>query len=149
MAWTIYNRGLFEIGNLDVDAQDLRGLILAGASIPAGLTDSSSYDLNFVSDVLAVSGAVEAAASGYSRTNADLTGLSLTEDDTDNRAELTWTNPSWSSVAAGETWRAFVLFRFVTNDAASPVWGIDVFAAGVPTNGSNITYSGGGLNIER
>lgn len=147
MAWTVYNRGLFEIGNLAVASADLRGLILAGASIPAGLTDTSSFDLNFVSDVLAVSGAVEAAASGYAR--ADLAGISLTEDDTDNRAELTWTNPSWSSVAIGETWRAFVLFRQVGADSANPVWGIDVFGTPIPTNGSNISYTGGGLNIER
>ena len=147
MAWTVYNRGLFEIGNLDIDAAGLRGLIIAGASVPAGLTDATSYDLNFVSNVLAVGSVVEAAASGYSR--ATLAGLSLTEDDTDNRAELVWTNPTWNNVAAGETWRAFVLYRFVTNDADSPVWGLDVFASGLPTNGSNITYSGGGLNIER
>lgn len=147
MAWTVYNKGLFEIGNFDVDAQDLRGLIVAGASVPAGLTDTSSYDLNTVANLLAVSGVVEAAASGYAR--ADLVGLSLTEDDTDNRAELVWTNYTWNSVAAGETWRAFVLYRHITNDSDSTVWGIDVFAAGVPTNGSNITYSGGGLNIER
>jgi hypothetical protein len=147
MTWTVYNKGLFEIGNLDVDAQDLRGLIIAGASIPAGLTDTSSYDLNFVSNVLAVSGVTEAAASGYVRKT--LAGETLTEDDTNNYAELTWTNPVWTAVATGETWRAFVLFRFVTNDADSPVWGIDVFSAGVPTNGSDITYAGGALRITR
>lgn len=147
MAWTVYNRGLFEIGNLDVDAQDLRLIIIAGASVPAGLTDSSSYDLNTVAELLAVSGTTEAAASGYSR--FDLAGITLTEDDTDNRAELTWTNPTWNSVAAGETWRAAVLYREVGTDSQDIVWGIDVFASGLATNGSNITYSGGGLNIER
>lgn len=147
MSWTVYNKGLFEIGNLDVDAADLRILVLAGASIPAGLTDASSYDLNTVANVLAVSGAVEAAASGYAR--ADLAGLALAEDDTNNYAELTWDDPVWTTVATGETWRAAVLFRQVTNDADSPVWGIDVFAAGVPTNGSNITYASAAVRITR
>lgn len=146
MAWTVYNKGLFEIGNL-ASGWDLRGLIVAGASVPAGLTDTSSYDLNTVANVLAVGSVVEAAASGYAR--ADLAGVTLTEDDTDNRAELTWTNFTWNSVAAGETWRAFVLYRHVTNDADSQAWGIDVFSSPLPTNGSNIAYSGGGLNIER
>lgn len=147
MAWTIYNRGLHEIGSVAAGSADLRGLIIAGASVPAGLTDTSSFDLNFVSDVLAVGSVVEAAASGYAR--ADLASVALTEDDTDNRAELTWANFTWNTVGAGETWRAFVLYRHVGTDATNPAWGIDVFASALPTNGSNITYSGAGLNIER
>lgn len=147
MAWTIYNRGLFEVGNLDIDAADLRLMVLAGASIPAGLTNTASYDLNTIADVLAVSGAVEAAVAGYVR--ADLAGLALAEDDTNDYAELTWTAPTWASMPAGETWRAVVLYREVGADSADVAWGIDVFASGVPTNGSNITYTGGALRIIR
>lgn len=147
MAWTIWNRGLFEVGNLAVATQDLRLLVLAGASIPAGLTNAASFDLNTVADVLAVSGAVEAAAAGYTR--FDLAGIALNEDDTNDYAELVWTDPTWNAVATGETWRAVVLYREVGVDSADIAWGIDVFGAGVPTNGSNITYSGGKLRITR
>lgn len=148
MAWTIYNKGLHEIAvNAVSGTTDLRLLIVAGASIPAGLTDATSYDLNTVANLLAVAGTVEAAAVGYSR--ADLAGVTLTEDDTNNYVTLTWTAPVWNSVAAGETWRAAVLYRHITNDADSLVWGIDVFGAGVPTNGSNITYTGASLRVIR
>jgi hypothetical protein len=148
MAWTIYNRGLFEVGNLVVGAAvDLRLLILAGASIPTGLT-TGGYDLNTVADVLAVSGAVEAVAAGYAR--ADLAGVAFAEDDTNDYAVVSWTAPSWASVATGETWRAAVLHRYVSaTDSTNIAWGIDVFPSGVPTNGSPVQYTGASLRIQR
>lgn len=39
------------------------------------------------------------AASGYLQGTKILTGVTVTEDDTDDRCEITWDNPSW--VAAG------------------------------------------------
>ncbi len=38
-----------------------------------------------------------ATANGYTQAAKILAGVSYTEDDTDNRAETTWTNPSWTA----------------------------------------------------
>jgi hypothetical protein len=147
MAWTIYNKGLFLIANSAITAStDFRGLIVAGASVPAGLTNAAALDLNTVADVLAVSGTTEAAASGYAR--ADLASVAITEDDTNDRVDISWANFTWTTVAAGETWRAFVLYIEGASDAARNVFGIDVFTA-VPTNGSNVAYSGAGIRVQR
>lgn len=124
---------------MDMSAADLRMLVLAGASVPAGATNP---DLNFVSELLAVSGAVEAAVSGYAR--KDLAGVALAENDTNDRAELTWTAPVWTAPAAGETWRAVVLYIEGASDAARELFGIDTVTA-TATSGVDVTYSGGSI----
>lgn len=141
MAWTIYNRGKFTIAKIDMSTADLRMLVVAGASVPAGAINP---DLNFVSELLAVSGVVEAAAVGYAR--IDLAAVTLAEDDVNDWAAITWTAPSWSNVASGETWRAIAVYVEGASDAARPLVGIDTVSA-LPTNGSNITYSGASIRV--
>lgn len=144
MPAVFYNRGLLRAANSNVAAIDIRVLILAGASVPAGVID---VDLNTVAGVLAVSGAVEAAVSGYSR--QALAGETLTEDDTANWAELVWDNVVWTTPATGETWRAAIFYVEGASDAARDLLFYDEFAAGLPTNGQNITYSGGAVRFVR
>lgn len=142
MAWTFYNRGKFHIAKNDMSIADLRMLVIAGASLPSGASD---IDLNTVSQVLAVSGVVEAAASGYVR--KDLAGVTLTEDDTLDKATITWTAPTWTAVAAGETWRAVLLYdEGGGTDATRNLIGIDD-TADVATAGVDITYTGGSVSI--
>lgn len=141
MAWTITNRGKFYFLNNDMSAADLRLGVIAGASLPAGAT---SPDLNFVSELLAVSGTTEAAASGYAR--KDLAGVATSEDDTNDWAVLTWTAPTWTAVATGETWRAVFLYVEAGSDAARTLIGVDD-TTDLPTNGSDVTYSGASIRL--
>jgi hypothetical protein len=144
MAASFYNRGLYRAADSDVENLDIRVLILAGASVPGGVLD---VDLNTVADVLGVVGAVEAAVAGYSR--KVLPGLTLTEDDTLNWVELAWTNVVYTTPAIGETWRAGIFYVEGASDAARDLLFYDEFAAGLPTNGQNITYSGGAVRFVR
>lgn len=132
-----YNRGKQLIASAGfTTAADFRVLVLAGASVPAGAEDP---DLNFVSDLLAVSGVVEAAAAGYSR--QALTGEAVIEDDTNNVVNLDADNPTWASVATGETWRAAVVYKEGASDAARALLSLHTLSAALPTNGSAITLT--------
>lgn len=145
MAWTITNRGLFTIASTAIGSADLRILILADEdTLPAG---ALSVDLDTVADLLGVSGVTEAAASGYSR--FDLTGVNLSEDDTNDWVTLSWDAPTWEEVAGGERWVAAALYVEGASDAARPLIGIDVFASPLNTNGSDVTYSGAAIRIQR
>ena len=144
MAAVFYNRGLFRAADSDVETLDIRVLILAGASVPSGVLD---VDLNTVADVLGVVGAVEAAVGGYARRT--LAGLVLNEDDNANWVELVWDNVVWTTPAIGETWRAAIFYVEGASDAARDLLFYDEFAAGLPTNGQNITYSGGAVRFVR
>jgi hypothetical protein len=142
MPWTIYNEGLFTFAQSNMAAADLRLAVLAGAVVPAGALDP---DLNTLADLLAVPGVVEAAAAGYSR--ADLSGLALTQDDTNDEAVLAWNAPTWPTVAAGETWRAAVLYVEGATNALRMLVGIDVFDTPLATNGGPRSYTGGTVHL--
>jgi hypothetical protein len=131
----IYNRGLYYLQNNAISGStDIRALVIAGASVPGGAQDP---DLNFVSELLAVSGVVEAAATNYAR--QDLAGVALAEDDSGDRTTLTATAPTINSVGAGETWRAVAYYIEGANDAARTLIALDTPASTLPTNGGNIT----------
>lgn len=135
MAAAFYNRGLFNFINLAVTGStDLRCLVIAGASLPSGAKDP---DLNTVADLLAVGSVVEAAASGYSR--QDLASFTVTENDTNDRVDITAAAPTMTSVAVGETWRMIAYYIEGANDAARTLVGYDEPAATLVTNGGNVT----------
>lgn len=135
MAAKFYNRGLYYfLNNAISGSTDLRCLVLAGASLPAGVKD---VDLNFVSEVLAVSGAVEAAASGYAR--VDIASFAIAEDDAGNDVDITAAAPTMTSVAAGETWRAIIYYIEGANDAARTLVAYDEPASTLAPNGGNVT----------
>lgn len=122
----------------DASSADLRVLIIAGASFPSDVKD---LDLDSVADVLAVSGVVEAAATGYSRTA--LPGLAIAVDDANDRAVLSWNDIVFTTPAVGETWRGAIVYLEGASDAARSLVFYDEFASPLPTNGQNITYQGG------
>ena len=109
MAERVYNRFKFRsaTGLDDWDAPiDSRTLLLETTA--AGAFDP---DLNTVADLLAVGGVAELVATGYARkTN---TGEAASEDDTNDRANLTATIPTWTALgaASGDNVVAAVIYN--------------------------------------
>jgi hypothetical protein len=126
--WT--NRGVFYVLNNAISAStDIRQAVYKGATP----SQATVQDWNFVSDITST----EAAASGYSR--ADLAGVALAEDDTANNVTLVASAPTYSSVAAGETWTHVAYYVEAATDATRTLLCIDIPSSSVVTNGGNIT----------
>lgn len=87
-----------------------------------------------------VSASELAAGNGYTATGVALTGIAITEDDTDNRTEITWANASWtaSGGAIGPTPGAILYDDTVTTPTADPILGYIDF-------GGNQTQAAGGV----
>lgn len=142
MAASTYNKGKERLLGTDIGAADVRVLILAGASVPAGAIDK---DLDNVAAVLAVSGTTEAAVAGYTRKTLAITGP--TENDGADSAAITWADVVYTTPAIGETWRGAIFYIEGASDAAREVLFYDEFTTGLPTNGQDITYQGGSLTV--
>lgn len=133
----VFNRGKKRLAESGWNATlDVRALVIAGSSVPAG---AENPDLNTVAELLAVSGTVEAAATGYARTA--LTGEAVLENDTTDTADLDCADLAYTSVATGETWRAVVLYVEGASDAARDLVSLHTLSQPVPTNGGNINLT--------
>lgn len=132
MALAVYPKAKREIlkATIDFDApNDFRVLLLKS---------SATYDATdeFVADVIA--GSSEISVSGYARLT--LTGEVVNFSTPD--AFFDANDPTTAALTAGQTIGAAVLFKFVTNDADSPV--IAWFDGGV----FPVATSGGTLTIQ-
>jgi hypothetical protein len=102
----VYNRFKFRSasGATDWDSGDIRCLLLES-------TVAAAYDpdLNTVADLLAVGSVAEMVATNYAR--KAFTGEAVTQDDTNNRANLDASIPVWTAlgVAAGTDGSAVAL----------------------------------------
>jgi hypothetical protein len=115
---------------------DLRMIVFKG-TVPSTATIK---DFNLISDAIATT-LDEAAASGYTRSNAalDLT-ITVTEDDTNDKVTITAPAPVLTSVAAGETWTCVGYYFRVAGNDTDQMLGIDVpTPATLDTNGQNVT----------
>ena len=129
------NRGLYYLMNNAISGStDIRAAVFKGAAPSA----ATIRDYNFLSELTAAM--TEAAASGYAR--ADLAGVTITESDASDNVTITATGPTFTSVAAGETWVAIGYYIEGASDAARTLLSVDVPASTVVTNGGNITLSG-------
>lgn len=144
MSFVMANRGLFTLISTAIQAStDVRCLVLTTAGT---LTRAQIEDMNFVSDLLAASGMIEAANAGYVR--QDLAGVGVGEDDTNNRVQITATAPVIPSVAAGSTWgRVAYYVEGGGTDVSRPLIGIDTPAAPLTPNGGNVTLPQLVINI--
>lgn len=134
MAFVFSNRGLYSLLNLAISGStDLRQAVFTDAGTPP--STASIRDMNFLSDLTAVY--TEAAASGYAR--ADLGSVTLTESDASDNVTLTAAAPTYTAVAAGETWEAVAYYIEGASDAARVLIGVDTPASPQVTNGGNIT----------
>ena len=91
-----------------------------------------------------VSGSELASGNGYTTKGETLAGVSVSEDDTDDRAEITWNNETWtaSGGAIGPTPGAIIIDETAAND---PVVGyIDFGGEQTQADGGTCTIS----NIE-
>lgn len=94
-----------------------------------------------------VSGSELGTANGYTAGGATLTGVAVTEDDTDDRCEITWNNVSWTASGGpiGPSPGAIIYDDTVTTPTADPIIGYIDF-------GGNQTQADGGVatisNIE-
>lgn len=117
----IHNRGLKAmIESLD----NLRILLVDENHVP-------NKDQNFVNDV----SANEVSGTGYAR--IALSGVSVAQDDTNDRATLNASDVQWVGLDVGRVAYG-ILYNFVTDDTDSPL--IATFdIADVITNGTDIT----------
>lgn len=102
MAEIAYNRGKTRFGSGLTNglSSDLRALIIAGASLPAGWDNP---DLNTVADLAGVAGLV------IHTERLTLATLTVTQDDVNERANLDSANLSFAA-AVGVTARALIIF---------------------------------------
>lgn len=131
MASHMTTKGLFDILDRAVSggsAADLR--VLAVDTPPANA--AAAANLNFVDDVVAD----ELSGTGYARRT--LTGEAAGEDDANDRANIDATDPTTYSAINAGTIAGLWLFRFVTDDTDSRLWGfLDV--ADIVTNGGDVS----------
>ena len=82
---------------------------------------------------------------GYTAGGATLSGVAVTEDDTDDRTEITWNNASWtaSTGAIGPSPGAIIYDDTVTTPTADPIVGyIDFGGDQTQADGGTATVSG-------
>jgi hypothetical protein len=92
-----------------------------------------------------VSASELATGYGYTRNTKTLSGVAVTEDDTDNRCEVTWSNVTWtaSGGAIGPTPGAIIFDDTVTTPTADPIIGyIDFGGEQTQADGGVATISG-------
>ena len=142
MAHWLTNKGKLELMQGawdDAAAGDIKVLLLTGAAAPAAIdTAAEVADVNFVTDLLNLTGVDECTGTGYAR--KVLTRSNATEDDTNDRVNLDAADVTYTGADFGTAYAA-VFFRDTGSDATSPVYSIDIFASALVTNTGDVTYA--------
>lgn len=127
----VYNRGKFIImdGSLDWVSDTIQALLVDSTYV-------YDPDDNFVADI---SG--ELTDGSYSRQTLGNKGV--TEDDTNDEAVMT-ADPVDFGALTNETPAGIVLFKFVTNDADSPLISFSDAGFGATANGAGYVVNGEG-----
>jgi hypothetical protein len=137
------NRGklrLLEGTWADEGATDIRVGLLLGAAIPAGIdTEAEIQDLNFVSELLAVTGVDEPTDGSYARVT--LTRVAPAEDDTNNRVNMDAADASFGALDNSDIYAAFIFDNTGADDTARELLSVDLFATPVTANGAGFTYA--------
>lgn len=135
----VYNRAkaLLMNGGLDLDNDDIRVLLVDN-------TYSFDPDHNVVADVAASEVTDVGGGTPYAR--KALTTETVTEDDANDRANFDADDPVWSGADFG-TPDAIIVFKFVTNDADSPVIACLDITPKIATNTGSYTvaFNAGGI----
>lgn len=122
----------------DAGGTEIQVILLNGAAIPAAMdTQAEVEDVNFVTDLLNLTGVDECSGTGYARKN--LTRTNAAEDDTNNRANLVAADVLYTGANFGSAYAAAYI-RNSGADGTSEVLSIDIFAAALVTNGGDVTY---------
>lgn len=111
--------------------------LLAGAAVPVGIdTEAEVQDLNDVAALLAITDVDEPVGGWYSRQN--LTRTPVTEDDANNRAQASLTDPLWASATIGETIYGAFIAKEGGVDSADQLVSVITFTP-TATNGGNFS----------
>lgn len=97
-----------------------------------------------------VSASELSTGNGYTAGGATLAGVTVTEDDTDNRTEITWNNATWlaQNGSIGPSPGAIIYDDSVAAPTAKPVLGyIDFGGVQTQADGGTATISNIGLRI--
>lgn len=127
------------------DATDYRALLLRGTAeldtlLSAGLTQVR--DLNFVSELLAVSGVQEISVSGYSRQT--LGTKTVAEDDTNDRALLDVADIAFGTLTTGQTVNGIAIYvHDADGDGASDLIMVSDEGYSAATSGAPRPTNGG------
>lgn len=108
--------------------------------VTSGYTFDADHD--FVDDV--TPGSNEITNTNYARQTLSSPVIEL--DDTNNRGEIVWNDPSFTNLAAGDTIAAAIFYEFITNDSDSPLI-CYVDSAGFPFAPNTNTFTVG-INAE-
>jgi hypothetical protein len=126
MASAVYNNAkeLFANGGLDWNTDDMRCLLV-----------TSSYSPNIDTHVFVSDVTNELSGGGYVRKT--LTGETVTQNNTDDRADLSADNVTWTALgAAAGTPAKAIIFKFVSVDGDSPIVGhVDLTSPPTPNGG--------------
>lgn len=130
----VYNRAKFKLldGTADLDAStpEIRCLLLKSSV-------SFNEDHNVVSDL--TPGTNEISVSGYTRQT--LAGVSVSQDNSDNRGEASANQVTFSGLATGQTVGAAVVYKRASagSDTDASDWLIGFYdLTDTPTNGGDI-----------
>lgn len=128
----------------DAGSTAVKAGLLLGASIPAAIdTEAEIQDLNTVGELLALTGVDEPSSGWYTSQGSsgrlNLSRTNAAEDDTNNRVNLDAANLTWPSATLGDTLYGGFWYDGTTdtNDTTRLLCGLILFAAPVPTNGSD------------
>lgn len=119
-------------GEIDLDLpQDIRVLL-----VMTNTTADTDQDAEFVSSITTLD---EMDGANYVR--KALAGEAVNQDNPNNRAEFDASDVTWTALGAGtRSMAGIVLFRFVTNDADSPLIAyIDTGGFPLAANGGDVT----------
>jgi hypothetical protein len=134
MASFVYTPAKTKVLNaaLNFATQDFRIILVMTNS-----TADTDQDLEFVGSIGTLD---EYDGATYARIT--LAGETVTEDPGNNRAEFSANNISWATLGAGTRQAlGMILYRFVTNDADSPL------VAWIDTGGFPFSGNGGAVNV--
>ncbi len=115
-------------GEIDYVDDDIRALLVDT------LHDGDDED-EFVGDIVTLDEINEA---GYGRVT--LAGKAVARDDPNDEVEFDFTDPAFGSIVTGGNINRMLVYKFITNDAASPLLhSIDL--TNTPTNGAAVTVN--------
>lgn len=140
MAQAATNKGkyLFSHGDIVPGTTTLKmGLLKTCANVA-----TSAPDINFITDMESHADFAELTASGYARVT--IPGVTTTENDTSDYANVAMTAVNFAAISTGETIvGAFIYKDTGGSDATREVIAIYDISPNIPTNGSTVTINAG------
>jgi hypothetical protein len=116
----------------------LKAGIIVGSSVPSGLTEVNIRDVNFISDLLALTDVDEATDPSYVRQT--ITRTAAVEDDSNNRINMDASDIDWDTITNTTACAMFWFDDAGGSDSAREVYGVDIFSTSVVTNGAGWIY---------